>query len=156
MSNTRKSLIPQGTVKSPGTSLVDSIINRDRAQTGRARPTDEEGNTASNIASNTTSNTDESTASRTSARTSRKMHIHLEESDAEDAAARGSAVIGSRRRIPMTTITVRIPTEINEWIADLVHERSAEGITKQDVIVSALRLLRDHEETATDEPAPSV
>ena len=66
--------------------------------------------------------------------------------EAENLAPGGSAVIGSRKRIPMTTITVRIPTELNQWIADLVHARSADGITKQDVIVSALRLLREHEE----------
>jgi hypothetical protein len=51
----------------------------------------------------------------------------------------------------MTTITVRIPTEFNQWIADLVHARRLDGITKQDVIISALRLLREYEEHSPSE-----
>jgi hypothetical protein len=136
MPNTRKSLIPEGTVKSPGTSLVDSIINRDRAQSGRPSLPSEESNIASNIAGNTPERISERTASRAGDSAT---------PESEPVPVGGSAVVGSRKRIPMTTITVRIPTELNQWIADLVHARSADGITKQDVIVSALRLLRDHE-----------
>ena len=141
MPNTRKSLIPEGTVKSPGTSLVDSIINRDRAQTGRPRLHTEESNIASNIAGNTTEHIEGRIPSRISG-----SDDAMSTDEAENLAPGGSAVVGSRKRIPMTTITVRIPTELNQWIADLVHARSADGITKQDVIVSALRLLREHEE----------
>jgi hypothetical protein len=138
MSNSRKSFIPEGTVKSPGTSLVESIINRDRAQTGRAKVEEQAGSSESNIASNIATQPEEAPPTEKRAQKPR----------ASRKSASPTAVVGSRRRIPMTTITVRIPTELNEWIADLVHARNADGITKQDVIVSAIRLLREHEEAA--------
>lgn len=133
MANSRKPLIPPGTVTAPDTSLVESIINRDRAQTGRVRVEEATEKPADNIASNIASNTDLS-----------EMAPSVAASQVPNV--RPSAIVGSRPRAHMTTITVRIPTELNQWIAEVVHERRDERISKQDVIISALRLLRDHEE----------
>ena len=154
MANTRKPLIQPGTVASPTVpSLMDSIINRDRTQGGRGRqePQPEpaqsvaggnsDGNTGGNSIGNTGGNTSSNTASNTPSSVP-----PVDGTDLASSTERRSAVVGSRPKIAMTTITVRIPTELNQWIADYVHERATEGITKQDVIVAALRMLRSHEE----------
>jgi hypothetical protein len=151
MANTRKPLIPPGTVASPAPSLMDSIINRDRTQGGRARPepqtSAENDDARGKEASNTHGNTSSNIAGNIPIESSPSVARNDMSPSASPAIGRSSAVVGSRPKIAMTTITVRIPTELNEWIADYVHDRSAEGITKQDVIIAALRLLRSHEES---------
>lgn len=56
---------------------------------------------------------------------------------------------------PTTTITLRVPAQMNEWLDEYVHKAWPTKVKKQDLVTEALRMLIARRGSAGEEPIPT-
>jgi hypothetical protein len=56
---------------------------------------------------------------------------------------------------PTTTITLRIPAQMNEWLDEYVHRAWPKKIKKQDLVIEALQMLIARRLAAGETPTPT-
>jgi hypothetical protein len=58
-------------------------------------------------------------------------------------------------RTPTTTVTLRLPAGLNEWLDGYVHGAWPARIRKQELVVEAIRLLIAHRVSANEMALPT-
>ncbi len=147
------------------TDLLGSVIRSDRRRAGRALPGAAEqdtmtGHAVSGQYDKETSTQPDQPASDQASKSASSVAVQQADAAAEHSAAaaprrgdrghqeRGTAeLLGKRiaeaRRMaesPTTTVTLRIPRDLNDWLDEYIHRAWPEKVRKQDLVSEGLRL----------------
>lgn len=168
MPRERKPLIEPGSVlPDPQPGLLERIVARDRAASGRAeapesflqvdpKPQAEthpqaDGNITSNITAHIPAHPESSVANREEEQQARRAAVRKsthkdtqpEEKTVSKSAVHETAQAEARERAATRPIpiTLRLPEGLNDWLDDYAHAHRKEGVKKQDLISRAVQLL---------------
>jgi len=147
------------------TDLLGSVIRRDRRVAGRALPAPSEQDTMTSHA--VIGQYDKQTSTQPDHRTSGQAGkqanpVAVEQADAAERPGAGAttregsrpqergtgdlqkARVAEAKRMaesPTTTVTLRIPRELNDWLDEYIHRAWPEKIRKQELVSEGLRLV---------------
>ncbi|MCC6485539.1 MAG: hypothetical protein IT209_11890 [Armatimonadetes bacterium] len=89
------------------------------------------------------------------ARSERKTQTRAKDQPADAALDRRLALASQIAKGPTTTITLRIPAQMNEWLDEYVHKAWPAKVKKQDLVIEALRMLVARRGAAGEDPIPT-
>lgn len=158
----RKSLIEAGSIlpardapDEDAPDVLSRVLERDRARSGRRTPASEPPNITTLHDAHITAHAENNEYSQQSAQPSGQTHSKAATQSTSQEDARPAAQKGSRASLradaqkraqrmaasPAIPITLRLPSELNDFLDDAAHARRKQGVKKQDLVSRAVQLL---------------
>ena len=119
--------------------ILGNVIKRDRAQAGR-RDTPESINTSVTVLDNTENKTNVQSGNNTVTQVI-KQERRKKAPEGRSLLERRVEEAKALSETATTTMTLRIPAGLNEWLDEYVHGSWPEKIKKQQLVTEALLLL---------------
>lgn len=135
---------------SSGLDLVGQVIASDRKRSGRGdeAPKEYDNKTSHNVISEYDNKTIPPEISEEGHKVIKQERKAPPQSSQKEPKAAGKSTLETRiadaRKMansPTTTVTLRIPQEMNDWLDTYVHGAWPEKIKKQELVVEGLKLL---------------
>ena len=148
------------------TDLLGNVIRSDRHKAGRAAPAAAEPDTMTShrvirqYDNETSTQSDHKTGCQASKQASpeplrqadaatgvppvgarRRQGSRNQEQDSGDLVARRLAEAKRMAESATTTVTLRLPRELNDWLDEYVHRAWPERVRKQELVIEGLRML---------------
>jgi hypothetical protein len=151
---------------SDATDLLGSVIRSDRRKSGRAAPVADHdtmtsqpvikqydklastqpdqrtsGEAGKPVSPEAVGQADAATEERPGASTARREGRRQQADGANDLLEGRTAEARRMAESPTTTVTLRIPRELNDWLDEYIHRAWREKVRKQDLVSEGLRLV---------------